>query len=61
VVADALSRTHVPKIVIPLISGLDRMGISFCYGGVAHEKTKMLIESSLQERVCDAHLHDRLL
>jgi hypothetical protein len=47
VVADALSRTHVPKTVMPLVADLDCMWISFCYGGVAHEKTKMLIQSSL--------------
>jgi hypothetical protein len=47
VVADALSRTDVPMIVMPLIGDLDRMGITFCYAGVAHEETKMLIQSSL--------------
>jgi hypothetical protein len=47
VVANALSRTAVPRTVMPLISDLDRMGITFCYAGVAHEETKMLIQSSL--------------
>jgi hypothetical protein len=42
-VADALSRTGVPKIAMPLILDLDRMGISFCYMGVAHEETQMLV------------------
>jgi hypothetical protein len=46
-VADALSRTGVPRTVMPLISNLDRMGIMFCYAGVTHEETKMLIQSSL--------------
>jgi hypothetical protein len=43
VVADALSRIVVPRTVIPLISDLDCMGIIFCYAGVAHEETKILI------------------
>jgi hypothetical protein len=47
VVADALSRTGVPRTVMPLIADLDRMGITFCYAGVAQEETKMLIQSSL--------------
>jgi hypothetical protein len=47
VVANALSRTAVPRTVMPLISDLDRMGITFCYAGVAHEETEMLIQSSL--------------
>jgi hypothetical protein len=47
VVADAVSRTCVPRAVMPLIYDLDRMGITFCYAGVAHEESKMLIQSSL--------------
>jgi hypothetical protein len=54
VVADALSRTHVPRTGMPLIVDLDPMGITFCYAGVAHEETKMLIQSSLQGRVREA-------
>jgi hypothetical protein len=61
VVADALSRTGVPSTGMPLIADLDCMWITFCYAGVAHEETKMLIQSSLQEWVCEAQLHDRLL
>jgi hypothetical protein len=61
VVADALSRTGVPRTVMPLIANLDRMGVTFCYAGVAHEETKMLIQSSLRECVREAQLHDRLL
>jgi hypothetical protein len=61
VVADALSRTGVPRTVMPLIADLDSMGITFCYAGVAHEETKMLIQSSLREHVREAQLHDRLL
>jgi hypothetical protein len=56
VVVDALSRTSIPRMVMPLISDLDRMGITFCYAGVAHEETKMLIQSSLQERVVTPHV-----
>jgi hypothetical protein len=59
VVADALSRTGVPRIVMPLIVDLDWKGITFCYVGVAHEETKMLIQSSLRERMREAKLHDR--
>jgi hypothetical protein len=47
VVADALSRTGVLRTWMPLIADLDRMGITFCYAGIAHEETKMLIQSSL--------------
>jgi hypothetical protein len=61
VVADALSRTGVPRTEMPLIADLDRMGITFCYASVAHEETKMLIQSSLRECVREAQLHDRLL
>jgi hypothetical protein len=61
VVADALSRTGVPKTTMPIISDFDHMGISFCYMGVAHEETQMLVQSSLLERVYEAQKHDRLL
>jgi hypothetical protein len=61
VVTDALSRTGVFRTVMPLIADLDRMGITFCYASVAQEETKMLIQSSLRERVREAQLHDRLL
>ena len=39
VVADALSRTGVPRTMMPLIADLDRMAISFCYMGTAREET----------------------
>ena len=42
-VTDALSRSGVPKTIMPLISNLDRMGISFCYVGTAHEETQMVV------------------
>jgi hypothetical protein len=61
VVADALSRTGVPRTGMPLIADLDRMEIIFCYASVAHEETKMLIQSTLREHVREAQLHDRLL
>jgi hypothetical protein len=47
VVADALSRTGVPRIGMPLIAVLDRMRITFFYASVAHEETKMFIQLSL--------------
>jgi hypothetical protein len=40
VVADALSRTGVPRTVMHLITDLDCIGITFCYAGFAHEETK---------------------
>jgi hypothetical protein len=51
VVADALSRTSVPKVAMLLITDLDHMGVSLCYAGTAREETQMLIQSSLLERV----------
>jgi hypothetical protein len=51
VVADALSRSVVPKVALPLIADLDRLGIALCYVGTASEETRMLIQSSLMERV----------
>ena len=35
IIANALSRTGVPKICMSLIADLDHMGISLCYVGVA--------------------------
>jgi hypothetical protein len=61
VVANALSRMGVPRTVTPLIADLDRMGIIFCYAGVAHEETKMLMQSSLREHVREAQLYVCLL
>jgi hypothetical protein len=60
-VADALSRFGVPKVALPLIADLDRMGVALCYVGTAREGTRMLIQSSLLERVCVAQQQDRLL
>jgi hypothetical protein len=54
VVADALSRFGVPKVALPLIADLDRIGVPLCYVGTAREETQMLIQSSLLERVCMA-------
>ena len=51
VVADALSRTGVPKTCMPLIVDLDLMGITLCYAGVAREETRLLIQSPLREQV----------
>lgn len=60
-VADALSRTGVPKTVMSLIVDMDRMGVSFCYAGVAHQETQMLIQSPIVDQVREAQQHDRLL
>jgi hypothetical protein len=51
VVADALSRSGVPKVALQLIADLDRLGIALCYVGTASKETRMLIQSSLMERV----------
>jgi hypothetical protein len=61
VVADALSRSGVPKVALPLIADLDRLGVALCYVGNAIEETRMLIQSSLMERVCATQQQDRLL
>jgi hypothetical protein len=61
VVADALSRFGVPKVALTLIADLDRLWIALCYAGTASEETRMLIQSSLMERVRVAQQQDRLL
>jgi hypothetical protein len=61
VVADALSRTNVPKVAMPLIADLDRLGVALSYVGTAREETRMLIQSSLLDRVRVAQQQDRLL
>jgi hypothetical protein len=61
VVADALSRTGVPKTCMQLTNDLDRMGISLCYAGVAREETELVIRSPLRDQVRVEQLHDRLL
>ena len=50
-VADALSRSGVPKVALQLIADLDCLGIVLCYVGTASEETCMLIQSSLMEKV----------
>jgi hypothetical protein len=59
--ADALSRTGVPKVAMLLITDLDCMGVSLCYADTAWEETKMLIQSSLLKRVREAQQLDRLI
>ena len=61
VVADALSRTSVPKVAMPLIVDLSRMGVSLCYACTAREETQLLIQSNLLEKVREAQKHDRLI
>jgi hypothetical protein len=61
VVVDALCRMVVPRTVMPLIVDLDRMGITFCNDGVAHEETIVLMQSSLREHVREAQLYVCLL
>jgi hypothetical protein len=40
VVADALSRSGVPKVALQLIADLDRLWIALCYVGTASEETR---------------------
>ena len=61
VVADALSRTGVPKTCMSKIVDLDCMVFSFCYAGVVREETRLSIQSPLHEQVRVAQLHDCLL
>ena len=61
VVADALSRTGVPKISMPLVTDLERLGVSFCYAGTVRKETQLLIQSPILERVREAQQHDRLI
>jgi hypothetical protein len=61
VVADALSRTGVPKVAMPLIVDPDHIGVSLCYAGTTREETQMLIQSSLLDRVRVAEHEDRLI
>jgi hypothetical protein len=46
VVVDALSRSGVPKVALPLIAHLDRMGVTLCYVGTAREKTQISFNPS---------------
>jgi hypothetical protein len=43
VVADALTRSGVPKVALSLITNLDHLGIALCYVATASEETRMLI------------------
>jgi hypothetical protein len=61
VVVDALSRSGVPKVALPLIADLNRLGLALCYVGTTSEEIRMLIQSSLMERVRAARQQDRLL
>jgi hypothetical protein len=38
-------------VALQLIADLDRLGIALCYVGTASKETRMLIQSSLMERV----------
>jgi hypothetical protein len=60
-VADALSRSGVPKVALQLIADLDRLGIALCYVSTASEETRMLIQSPLMERVRATQQQDRLM
>ena len=51
VVADALSRTGVPKTCTFVIVDLDYKGFSICYAGLTREETRLLIQTSLHEQV----------
>jgi len=61
VVADALSRKSIPPTVDCLIADFERMGISYCFAGVAQEETQLILQSSIPERVREEQQSDRLL
>ena len=61
VVADALSRKASPPTMNVLIADFERMGISYCYPGVAEVETQLILSSAIPERVLEAQHQDRLL
>jgi hypothetical protein len=56
VVADALSRSGVPNVALPLIADLDHMGVALCYVGTAREETRMLIGSFQGSSLCASEI-----
>ena len=44
-----------------LIADFERMGISYCYPGVAGVETQLILSSAIPERVLEAQHQDRLL
>ena len=54
VVADALSRKASPPTMNVLIADFERMGISYCYAGVAEVETQLVLSSAIPERVLEA-------
>ena len=60
-VVDALSRIGVPKVAMPLIADLDRMGVSVCYACTSREETQLSFESPVLESVHEVQQHNRLI
>ena len=58
VVADALSRTSVPKACLPLIIDMGCMSVSLSYATVTNKNTQILVQSSLCEQVRVEQLQD---
>jgi hypothetical protein len=63
VVVDAMSRKFVPPIADCLVANFERMGISYCFVGVANMETKFILESAIPipYRVREVQQGDRLL
>jgi len=53
VVADALSRKASPPTMNALTVDFERMGISYCYAGVAEVETQLILSSAIPERVLE--------
>jgi len=53
VVADALSRKASPPTMNALTTDFERMGISYCYAGVAEVETQLILSSAIPERVLE--------
>ena len=60
-VDDALSCKASPPTMNVLIADFERMGISYCYPGVAEVETQLILSSAIPERVLEAQHQDRLL
>jgi hypothetical protein len=61
VVVDALSCKAYPPTMNALTTDFERMGISYCYTGVAEVETQLILSSAIPECVLEAQQQDRLL
>ena len=61
VVADDLSHKTSPPTMNALTTDFERMGISYCYAGVAEVETQLILSSAIPKHVLEAQQQDRLL